>query len=184
MSSTLQVSAAPSRIVPANPLYVRLYVAALICGIILRLIYPREVAWDPDQHWNFETAVSMGRTQPWDWIGMTSSGGPRNPGLSAWIFVFLAQGLKLNTPELLARGIAVMSILSLILLGGWALRQMHGRDRELWLAGTALAAVNPIVIFLDRVIWAQSTLPLITVAMWIGLWNRDRRWGAFLGCMV
>lgn len=160
------------------------YLIALVCGTVLRLIYPRDTVWDPDQVWNFEHGIGMGATLPWDCLGMMSSGGVRNPGMSLWIFVLLARTLGITNPEQLSRTVAVMSILAIVLIGFWSLVQLRGSDREVWLAAGAIAAVNPIAIFLDRVIWAQSTLPLLAVAFWIGIWNRDRWWGAVLwGCM-
>jgi hypothetical protein len=136
--------------------------------------------WDPDQVWNFEHGIGVGSTLPWGWLGMMSSGGVRNPGMSLWIFVLLVRTFGITTPEQLSRTIAVMSILAIVLIGFWALIQLRGSDQEVWLAAGAIAAVNPVAIFLDRVIWAQSTLPLLAVAFWIGIWNRERWWGALL----
>ena len=165
-------------------IYGWIYLVALACGTILRLIYPRDAVWEPDQIWNFEHGIGTGSTLPWSWLGMMSSGGIPNPGMSLWIFVLLVRVLGITKPEQLSRTVAVMSILAIVLIGFWALVQLHGSDREVWLAAGAIAAVNPIAVSLDRVIWAQSTLPLLAVAFWIGVWNRDRWWGAFLwGCM-
>jgi hypothetical protein len=156
------------------------YLIALICGTVLRLIYPRDAVWDPDQVWNFEHGIGVGSTLPWGWLGMMSSGGVRNPGMSLWIFVLLVRTFGITNPEQLSRTIAVISILAIVLIGFWALIQLRGSDQEVWLAAGAIAAVNPVAIFLDRVIWAQSTLPLLAVAFWIGIWNRERWWGALL----
>jgi hypothetical protein len=170
--------------IPRLGFYRWIYFIALAWGAVLRLIYPRDAVWDPDQIWNFKHAVATGSTLPWGWLGMMSSGGVRDPGMSLWIFVLLVRALGIANPEQLSRTVAAMSILATVLIGFWALVQLRGSDQEVWLAAGAMAAVNPIAIFLDRVIWAQSTLPLLAVTFWIGVWNRERWWGALLwGCM-
>lgn len=170
--------------IPRVGFYGWIYLLALACGAVLRLIYPRDAVWDPDQVWNFKRGIGTGSTLPWSWLGMMSSGGVPNAGMSVWIFVLLVRALGITNPAQLSRTVAVMSILAIVLIGFWALVQLRGSDQEVWLAAAAIAAVNPIAIFLDRVIWSQSTLPLLAVAFWIGIWNRGRWWGALLwGCM-
>ena len=146
----------------------------------MRLIYPRDAPWDPDQIWSFEHAVGTGSTVPWSWLGMMSSGDVQNPGMSLWIFVFLVRLFGITKPEQLSQAVAALSILAIALVGVWAAVQLRGQEREIWLIAGALAAVNPISIFLTRIIWAQSTLPLFALLFWFGMWNRSRWWGSLL----
>jgi hypothetical protein len=111
---------------------------------------------------------------------MMSSGGVQNPGMSVWIFVFLTRIFGITTPEGLSQAVATMSILAIGAIGIWAVAQLRGSDQDIWLAAGAIAAVNPIAIFLDRVIWAPSTLPLFAIVFWIAIWNRSHWWGSFL----
>ena len=165
------------------------YAAAVAAGIVLRLLFPRDTVWQPDQMWAMSHALATGSTMPWSWLGMMSSSGIPNPGMSLWVFVFLVRCFHLTTPLLLSQGVAVMSIIALTLIGVWATTQMCGSEREEWLWAGALAAVNPVAVFLERVIWAQSLLPLFLVGFWFGFWNRRRwcgalLWGLLGACLV
>ncbi len=156
---------------------------ALAFGFTLRLIWPADAHFLADQAYNYARGIGMGRTEPWDWLGMPSSGGFRNPGMSAWIFVLLCRVFGVAHPVDLARALALLNCTALLLAALWAAVQLRGANRIHWLAAVSLASVNPTAIWLHRTIWAQSTAPLFAVLFWIGLWNRKRWWGAFLwGC--
>ena len=157
-----------------------LYLAALAFGVALRLVYPSDVHYLPDQIYNYTHGMSMGSSEPWSWLGMNSSAGFRNPGMSTWVFVLLVKLFGVTRPVQLARAVATLNIAALVLVGVWAAVQMRGPERREWLAAGALAAVNPAGIWLQRTIWAPSTLPFFVVLFWIGLWNRRRWWGALL----
>lgn len=156
---------------------------ALAFGIALRLLWPSDSHFLADQAYNYQRGVGMGRTEPWDWLGMQSSGGFRNPGMSAWVFVLLCRAFSVTHPAGLARAVTLLNCAALLLAAAWAAAQLRGADRAHWLAGVSLAAANPTAIWLQRTIWAQSTAPLFAVLFWIGFWNRRRWWGALLwGC--
>src|SRR6185503_8598725 len=56
--------------------------------------------------------------------------------------------------------------------------------RQLWFAGLALMSVNPIAIVLARKIWAQSLLPIFTVATLAAHAGRRSWAGAFIWGLV
>ena len=167
-----------SRPSPATQLW--FYLVACSLGIAMRVLYPADTAWLNDQKWNFQHGSTIGGTEPWTWIGMESGGGVRNPGMSIWCFVGLIRVFHVSSPEQLSIIVSLLSITALLLLGMYALWGMEGGDRNDWLGAGAIAAVNPTAIWLDRVIWCQSLLPLPMTIFWIGVWNRKRWWGAFL----
>jgi len=116
---------------------------------------------------------------------MMSSGDVQNPGMSLWIFVFLVRAFRITRPEQLSEIVAALTVLAIALIGVWSALQLRGQERDIWLTAGALAAVNPISIFLARNIWAQSMLPVFALAFWFGMWNRSRWWGSLLwGCMA
>jgi hypothetical protein len=152
----------------------------LVAGSVLRLVWAADMEWKGDEIWMYETArqVADGRL-PWPWLGMTSSAGLQNPGMSVWGFVALAYVAK--TPVAMVRGVQLLNILALWLIFGfcyWRLAEKP-QERGMWLWGIALAAVSPLAILFSRKIWAQDLLPIFCVVLLIGHWLRDRRWGAF-----
>ena len=66
-------------------------VLALIGGGILRSIWIEDMEWKADERWSYRMSQEVGRTRPWPWVGMPTSLGFPNPGLSAWIFVPIAR---------------------------------------------------------------------------------------------
>ena len=156
------------------------YSAALACAILLRVTFPHDVTWEGDQKWMLMHARETGATAPWSWAGSLSSGGVPHPGMSLWLFIVLVRWLHLSTPLLVSQAVAFMSIAALALIGVWAIAGMRGAEREQWLWAGALAAVNPVDTFLERVIWAPSALPVFLVAFWFSFRNRRVGWGAFL----
>lgn len=156
-----------------------LYAIACVFGIVLRVLYPADSAWFNDQIWYFRHGAEMGKTLPWEWTGAESGGGVRSPGMSEWVFYPLVHVFHLTSPEQLAQTVAWLSIAAIILIGIFASR-LQGSDRENWLSAGALAAVNPTGIWLERVIWNPSVLPVLLVIFWMSVWNRRRWWGAFV----
>jgi hypothetical protein len=103
----------------------------------------------------------------------------QNPGMSVWIFVVLSRLVHASTPPELARSVQFLNILSLLILAFFSLWILPEPEKLPWYWATALVAVNPIAVLLQRKIWAQSTLPFFCVLLWIA-WHYRRRWaGAF-----
>ncbi|MGA3179390.1 MAG: hypothetical protein ABSF38_03495 [Verrucomicrobiota bacterium] len=156
------------------------FVASLLVGAVLRVSFGGDIEFKYDEWFMFDQTQKAGITEPLPTLGMESAVGVRNPPLSIWMFLALRRVFFSTTPPELARAVQILNILALAGLLLFALRGVEARWREPWLWAFALVCVNPIAIFLQRKIWAQSTLPLFCVlALWA--WsNRDRRPGALL----
>src|SRR5258708_6252917 len=69
------------------PLWVLLMVmAALVFGIVARLVWLEDMEWKADEIYSFETGLEINQTGQWPATGMGSSVGLPNPGLSVWAF--------------------------------------------------------------------------------------------------
>ena len=160
-----------------------LLACALACGIVLRMLWPADMEWKADEQRMFAWASAIGVTEPWPQVGMASGVTVPNPGLSVWIFVPLARVTR--DPVALAQLVQFVNVVALI---GFAIfgasRAFTAPARELWFAGIALMAVNPIAIVLARKIWAQSLLPIFGVAMLAAHASRSSWAGAFIWGLV
>jgi hypothetical protein len=160
-----------------------LFACALACGIVLRLLWPADMEWKADEQRMFAWASAIGVTEPWPSVGMASGVAIPNPGLSVWIFVPLAR--VAGDPVALAQIVQLVNVVALI---GFAVfgasRAFTAPARQLWFAGLALMSVNPIAIVLARKIWAQSLLPVFTVATLAAHAGRRSWAGAFIWGLV
>jgi hypothetical protein len=154
-------------------------VLGVLFGALLRNAWLEDMEWKSDEQRMFDDALRVARGAPWPWVGMRSGVGTANPGLSVWIFVALARIGDVETPTGLARAVAVMNTLALALLALFAATRREEGEREAWLWATALACVSPSGVQLQRKIWAQSVLPLLSLATLTAWWHRRRRAGAF-----
>jgi hypothetical protein len=68
--------------------------------------------------------------------------------------------------------------IGLVLAFAWAC--VPRPEREPWVWGAAIAAVNPLAVQLHRKIWPPCVTPVLLVPVLAGYWHRDRRWGAAL----
>ncbi len=157
-----------------------LVLACVVAGAALRFAWPGDVEFKGDERWMLERATAMARQEAWSWSGMESSAVVQNPGASVWVFAGLSRVFDLETPPALSMGVAACGVLALALAAWVALRVVAPGEREAWLWGVALAAVNPTAIVLQRKIWAQSLLPLAAVALW-WCWLRRDRWSGAVG---
>lgn len=151
---------------------------ALVCGLVLRMLWPADMEWKADEQWMFARASAIGVSEPWPPVGMASGVAIPNPGLSVWIFVPLAR--VAGDPVTLAQFIQLSNVLALLafaLLG--ASRAFPAASRQVWFAGLALMSVNPLAVVLARKIWAQSLLPLFAAAMFAAHARRFSLVGAF-----
>jgi uncharacterized membrane protein YeaQ/YmgE (transglycosylase-associated protein family) len=154
-----------------------LLAASLLLGVLYRNVWVRDMEWKHDEQTMFEASQSSGA---WSWVGMPSGVGLPNPGMSRWVFIALARLAGPRDPLALGHAVMVMNSIAVTLLLLFALRRAEEEERLAWLWAAALAAVNPGAVQLQRKIWAQSTLPLFSLAALYGWWNRHTRWGAFL----
>jgi hypothetical protein len=155
---------------------------ALICGGILRSVWIADMEWKQDERWSYRMSQEVGRTRPWPWVGMPTSLGFPNPGLSVWMFV--AIGRMVKTPTSMARVLVLLNMIGLIGFAGAVRAYIPSREREPWLWGLALQAVSPFAIRLSRKIWPPSILTPLLLLLWIGHRHRQARWGAFAWGLV
>ena len=154
-----------------------LLVASLLLGILYRNVWIEDMEWKGDQ-WTLFQGTQSSPLLPW--VGMQSSVGLPNPGMSQWVFTALSRLGGLYEPLALERSVMLMNSLAITLLLLFALHVAEDQERPAWLWAAALAPVNPGAVQLQRVIWAQSVLPLFSLATLFGWWHRHTRWGAFL----
>ena len=155
-------------------------------GAALRFVWGDDIEYKADEAWTYQHARSAGRTQQLSSVGMPSSAGPENPGLSLWAFVPLAWAA--DSPTGLARGVAGLSVVSILLWIGFAVCCVGPSERETWLWAAALVSVNPLAVLHHRKIWPPCLLPLLIVLFLICWWHRRRRLPAFgwgvLGALI
>jgi len=142
---------------------------ALVAGIALRLAYPDDIEWKGDERWTFEHAQLIVSGGSWPALGLASSVGVPNPGLSLWVFAGLDWIAGVKTPPELARAVQCLNAAALVALVLFALAAIPPGRREPWLWAAALWAVNPIAIIFERKIWPVSVLPLASIAF-IAAW--------------
>ena len=153
--------------------------AALAAGAVFRLFYPGAIEYHGDEQFSFHHVVSVLHGAPWPPLGMTMSIGGPNPGMSVWIFILLGLVGWPTSPVGLAEGVQGLNVIALAVFTLFVLRAVPREQREPWLWGAALWAVNPIAIVYERKIWPPSTLPVFMVAMLAGWWHRRSWLGSF-----
>lgn len=161
---------------------------ALIAGAALRLMFHGDIEWKADEQWSFFHARQMLAAGAWPAVGMASSVGAPNPGLSLWVFAGLAWLTGARTPPDLAGAVQALNVLALLAFATFCFVAVPKARREPWLWATALWAVNPVAIIIERKIWPPSLLPLASVALVWAWWYRRSwlaafAWGA-LGALM
>jgi hypothetical protein len=162
----------------SSPLTVAM--VAVVVGAVLRLIWVQDIEYKGDEAWIFGQTQQVGWGGGSPWLGARSSVGLPFPGMSQWVFLFLAKAFAVTDPPGLARAIQLLNILALVLLFVWACCWIQADEREPWLWATALVSVNPLAVLFHRKIWQPSVLPFFSLLMLIGWWNRQQWWGAFV----
>ena len=155
---------------------------ALVAGGVLRFVWIADMEWKDDERWSYRMSQEVGRSRPWPAVGMPTSLGFPNPGLSVWIFVPI--GRIAGTPTSMARVIVFLNMVGLIGFA-WAVRAyLRPQEREPWIWGLALQAVSPFAIRMSRKIWPPSILTPFLLLLWIAHRHRQSRWGAFAWGLV
>jgi hypothetical protein len=169
---------APSPTRTKTLLVAALVALAWLTGAALRLAMPGLIEYKGDEAWTFHAAVQMAHGGQWPRVGMDSSVGLPNPGLSIWIFGALAWISRATTPVGLARAVACMNIVALTVLFvfAWTRRAPY---RTVWLWAASLAAVDPLGILQQRKIWPPCTFPLLTLGLFLTWRVRRYRAAAF-----
>jgi hypothetical protein len=157
--------------------------AAVLVGAALRLAWGQDIEYKIDETWTFEESRKADLTHL-PAVGMPTSVGLPNPGLSLWAFVLLQRLSGADDPPALARTVQIVNVAALVLLVCFVWRCVGPGEREAWLWAAALVSVNPLAVLFHRKLWPPCLLPLWTVAMLYGWWHRDRRLPAFLWGLV
>ncbi|HWH10236.1 MAG TPA: hypothetical protein VG165_03850 [Solirubrobacteraceae bacterium] len=149
---------------------------AVLLGLVLRLVWPSDMEYKADEVYLFTHATGP---DPFPWVGQTSGVGTPNPGMGIWVYSVIARVFALDSPVGLVRGVMVLNVVALVALVAFALKVVPPRQREPWLWGAALVAVNPLAVLFSRKLWIQSVLPPFVLAALLAWWHRGRRAGAF-----
>jgi len=105
--------------------------------------------------------------------------------MSVWVFVLLGLAGHTATPEGLTRAVAILAIVghaAILAIPRWIVDDEE--DRTAWTWAFALTMTNPILVFLERKIWAQSVLPLFDVVLICAFMLRRTRTGSFVWGLV
>jgi hypothetical protein len=157
---------------------------ALLLGLGMRFVWPDDIEYKQDEIYSFTRTRNFlaGAADPGSspWLGMPTSKGFANPGMSLWVFYGLGAVFGTETPPALARGVQACNAAALLLLAAFAWRAFVGREREWWLWAVALAAVNPFAVIFERKIWPPSVLPLLMLLFLMSWRRRSTPWGAVL----
>ncbi|HYT87533.1 MAG TPA: hypothetical protein VEL76_02335, partial [Gemmataceae bacterium] len=154
-------------------------IAAILAGVVLRLLWVEDMEFKGDELWNFECTQHMGRDQPVPWLGPPTSFEIRHPAGTVWIVVALGRLFHVQEPTDLCRSVQILNIAAIFLLLGFALWAVPRGEREPWLWAAALGSVNPVAVLFHRKIWQPCMLPFFVMVLLICWWYRHRRAGAF-----
>lgn len=150
---------------------------ALAGGAALRLSFPYDIEWKSDERWTLFHAQAMIAGGVWPPVGMGSSIGAPNPGLSLWVFAGIIELFGAHNGPELARAVQTLNILALLAFTGFAFVAVPRARREPWLWAVCLWALNPVAILFERKIWPPSVLPLGMVAL-LWAWRYRRHFAA------
>jgi hypothetical protein len=149
--------------------------AILIAGGALRVAAPHDYEYKADEAAMVALVQEARMSGDLPWLGMPTSQGVRNPGMSVWPFVALSYVFGVDGYGL-TQGVRWLNVLALAAAVAFVLGRLRGADQPLWLAGLLLAAVNPLEVVLQRKLWAQSVLPVVALLVfWLWI-DRKRSW--------
>lgn len=154
----------------------------LVIGSVLRVIWPADMEWKADEVWMFENSRAVVAGAPWPLLGMPTSIGPRNPGMSIWPFILIAY--LSGNPVVMAMVVQLVNVLALWGLYVFIRWKIPLQQREPWLWGLILVSVSSLPILFSRKIWSPDLLPAFSLLVLIGHWCRQHRWGSFLWGLV
>jgi hypothetical protein len=150
----------------------------LVLGSILRLVYLEDMEWKSDERYLYEASQSLKSGGEFPWVGMPSSKGVRNPGVSVW--VFLGLGKFGNDPISMVRGVAILNIIAIWAFLLFIIYYVPEKDREVWLWGLVLFSISANPVLYSRKIWQQCVLVPFLWLFFLGVYFRTLKLGAFL----
>ena len=153
-------------------------IAAFFIGASLRFSYPEDIEYKHDERWMFETTQAVAGGAELPVVGMPSSQGIANPGLSVWAFIGLQKVSGAKTPVQLAQAVQAVNVAAILLLLLFIALAVPPRERAGWVWGAGLVCVSPLSVLFHRKIWAQSVLPLFAMVFIVGWWYRKKHWSA------
>jgi len=133
-----------------------------------------------DERWLFEVTQEFSKTGHIPTLGMKSSAGVPNPGMSVWVFLVLSKLFLVSDPLGLARAVQITNIVAILLLSLFIFYFIDRSECEPWFWSLALVSVNPLSVLFHRKIWSPSVFPIFTLTMFLGWWYRSSCWGAFV----
>ncbi|HEX3282561.1 MAG TPA: hypothetical protein VHR36_15100 [Pyrinomonadaceae bacterium] len=126
----------------------------------------------------FENSRATAAGAAWPTLGMRSSVGLMNPGMSVWLFILIAY--VAHTPVGMVILVQVLNVLALWGLYCFIVLTIPEEKRDTWLWGLILVSVSPLPILFSRKIWACDLLPVFSLLVLVGHWCRKSKWGSFL----
>jgi len=159
-------------------------ILCLVAGTALRLSFVEDMEYKEDEMFNFTQSQIVGKKIPWPWLGIASGVYLPNPGMSVWVFAWLARIARATSPTELATALQIFAILGICLIIPFALRWVREQEREIWLWAYAIAMVNPFSVFYQRKLWPEPFLPFFSMLVIMGWWKREHRVGAFVWGLV
>ena len=158
--------------------------ASIAGGIVFRLIWLPDMEYKGDEAWTFAHVEQFWHAYRLEPVGMMSSAGFPNAGMSLWAFLAISSILPVIDPLALARAVQVSNVAAIFLLAVFVQKGVDRAEREPWLWSIALVSVSPLAVIFSRKIWPPDILPMFTMTMLIGWWYRGRWWGGFLWGLV
>ncbi len=155
-------------------------VAIVLSAAALRLAWVNDIEYKADEQAFYEIVRSVRGGAPWPAFGLPSSQKIPTHGMMVWVFLLLDAVVPSDSPTDLARLCQGLNVLAVAGLVVFARECVRPPARAVWLWGAAVAAVNPVAVVMQRKIWNVSITPAVLLAVLVGYWHRDRRWGAFL----
>jgi hypothetical protein len=134
--------------------------------------------WKSDEQNLTQMAVKAVVENKFPTVGIPSSQGVPNPGLSVWLIALFAR--VSSDPIFIVSVIQWLNVLTLWGFFLFALFNFKGEERAFWLLGLALFSVSPLPVLYSRKIWQQCLIPPFTLALFIGHSHRIKNWGSFL----
>ncbi|MFN7982932.1 MAG: hypothetical protein U0Q11_13815 [Vicinamibacterales bacterium] len=149
-------------------------------GAGLRLAHLDEMEYKRDERWTYSHTVLAATTGAIPARGMPSGIAVPNAALSLLVFVGLSGGSAPDTPVALTTRVVWLNVAALLLLVAFSETGVEAHERAAWRWSAALMAVSPFAVLLERKLWAQSTLPIVSLLFLAGWFRRDRWWGSSL----
>jgi hypothetical protein len=147
-------------------------------GLILRVIWPADMEWKDDEKIMYAAAREAFDNGTLPAAGMRSGGGIVNPGMSVGAFALIAAFT--NDPVAMNQVVQVLNVIGVLCFLLFVFLKVEKREKEIWLAGIALAAISPLAVIFSRKIWAQDILPIISFLVILTNAYRGKGWCAFL----